>query len=73
MERALEQLVWDRASGRCEYCQMPQEFDELDLPIDMVTHCQPRGPTQSGTYALPVSVEWADIVPPFVRGIDPRS
>jgi len=27
MDRALEELVWERAHARCEYCQMPQEYD----------------------------------------------
>ena len=31
MERVLEELVRQRASGRSEYCQIPQEFDELTL------------------------------------------
>ena len=27
MKAALMRLVWQRASDRCEYCQMPQAFD----------------------------------------------
>lgn len=34
MERALARLVWQRAGARCEYCQMPQEFDGFGHEID---------------------------------------
>ena len=27
MNRALEQLPWQRAGGRCDYCQLAQEFN----------------------------------------------
>ena len=33
MERTLEDLVWKRARGRCEYCQVSS--DELDLPFEI--------------------------------------
>jgi hypothetical protein len=36
MDRALVQLVWRRARGRCEYCQMPQAFDDLTFQIDHI-------------------------------------
>ena len=31
MDRALEKSVWQRARGRCEYCQLSQA--DLDLPF----------------------------------------
>jgi hypothetical protein len=34
MDRALEELVWMRAKFRCEYCQMPQEYDGFTHEID---------------------------------------
>ena len=34
MERSLEDLVWQRAGGRCEYCQV--SWDTLDLPFEEV-------------------------------------
>ncbi|HEX3448069.1 MAG TPA: HNH endonuclease, partial [Isosphaeraceae bacterium] len=33
MERALEHLVWQRAGGRFEYCQICS--DNLDLPFEV--------------------------------------
>jgi hypothetical protein len=36
MERALEQLVWQRAGGRCEYCQMSQQFDDTTFQTDHI-------------------------------------
>jgi hypothetical protein len=36
MDRALVQLVWRRARERCEYCQMPQAFDDLIFQIDHI-------------------------------------
>jgi hypothetical protein len=32
MERSLEDLVWQRAGGRCEYCQI--SWDKLDLAFE---------------------------------------
>ncbi len=34
MDRTLEDLVWERAESRCEYCQMPQEYDGFTHEID---------------------------------------
>jgi hypothetical protein len=31
MDAALTRLVWHRANGRCEYCQMPQAFDDATV------------------------------------------
>src|SRR5437879_4786107 len=36
MDRALEELVWQRARSRCEYCQVAQQFDRLVFEIDHV-------------------------------------
>ncbi len=33
MERTLEDLVWKRAGGRCEYCQL--SWDTIDLPFEV--------------------------------------
>jgi 5-methylcytosine-specific restriction endonuclease McrA len=33
MDRALEKSVWQRARGRCEYCQLSQA--DLDLPFEV--------------------------------------
>jgi hypothetical protein len=52
MKSSLEDLVWQRAKGRCEYCQMPQEFDELTFEIDHVIAQKHRGKTTAGNLAL---------------------
>jgi len=39
MDAGLRRLVWHRANGRCEYCRMRQEFDELTFQIE---HIIPR-------------------------------
>ena len=36
MERSLQELVWQRAGHRCEYCQVPQERDRLPFEIDHI-------------------------------------
>jgi hypothetical protein len=36
MERALEELIWERAGHLCEYCQMPQEYERTTFEIDHV-------------------------------------
>lgn len=52
MDRALEELVWQRAEGRCEYCQVSQEQDELTFEIDHVIARKHRGPTRAGNLCL---------------------
>jgi hypothetical protein len=52
MERALERLVWQRAGRRCEYSQVPQEFDRLPFEIDHVIARKHAGPTRSGNLCL---------------------
>ena len=36
MDAALTRLVWQRAKGRCEYCQMPQTADDATFEIDHI-------------------------------------
>jgi hypothetical protein len=43
MEQTLRDLVWQRAGGQCEYCQMPQQFDLLPFQIDHIIARQHRG------------------------------
>ena len=52
MKVALEKLVWDRAGHCCEYCQMPQEFDELTFEIDHIIPQKHRGKTSFSNLAL---------------------
>ena len=52
MDRDLEQLIWNRAAAVCEYCQMPQRFDDLPFEIDHVVAQSHGGKTSSGNLAL---------------------
>jgi hypothetical protein len=52
MERALEELVWRRAGGRCEYCQVPQALDRLPFEIDHIIARKHHGPTRASNLCL---------------------
>lgn len=52
MNSALERLVWQRAGGRCEYCQLPQDFSPLPHAIDHIIARQHEGPTVAENLAL---------------------
>jgi hypothetical protein len=52
MEVALERLVQQRASNRCEYCQLPQALSDLSFHIDHVTAQKHGGPTTAENLAL---------------------
>jgi hypothetical protein len=52
MEAALTRLVWRRAEGHCEYCQLPQEFDDRAFEIDHVISQKHDGPTVASNLAL---------------------
>ena|SRR5947207_2409851 len=52
MERALEDLVWRRAGGCCEYCQLSQENHDLPFEIDHIIAKKHRGPTRAGNLCL---------------------
>jgi hypothetical protein len=52
MERALEELVWRRAHGRCEYCRVAQEFDRLTFEIDHIIAEKHGGPPRASNLCL---------------------
>jgi HNH endonuclease len=51
MDSALEQLVWRRAGGRCEYCHVPQSADDLPFHIDHIIARQHGGRTVASNLA----------------------
>jgi hypothetical protein len=55
MKSSLVNLVWERAQGHCEYCQIPQACDELTFEIDHVIAQKHRGTTTSSNLALACS------------------
>src|SRR5262245_29783000 len=52
MDADLIRHVWRRADGRCEYCQLSQEFDDRGFEIDHIISRKHGGPTTAGNLAL---------------------
>src|SRR6187401_2257969 len=52
MNVSLAEFVWRRAGHCCEYCRMPQSYDELPFEIDHVVAEQHRGTTVASNLAL---------------------
>jgi hypothetical protein len=72
MERALEQLVWARAGGRCEYCRVAQEHDRLPFEIDHVIAKKHGGPTRAGNLCLACFAD-NNHKGPNIAGLDPKT
>ena len=72
MDAALIRYVWRRADGRCEYCQLSQEFDDRPFEIDHIRSQKHNGPTIASNLALSCfrcnSFKGSDI-----SGIDPKT
>jgi hypothetical protein len=52
MERALESLIWQRANGRCEYCQVSPADLDLPFEVDHVIAEHHQGRTEAGNLCL---------------------
>ena len=52
MDEALERLIWERAGGRCEYCQLSELDLPLPLEIDHIVARQHGGRLIAGNLAL---------------------
>jgi hypothetical protein len=52
MDRELEELVWQRAGYRCEYCQVAQAFDRLPFEIDHIIAEKHGGATRPSNLCL---------------------
>lgn len=72
MDKALEQLVRNRAAGRCEYCQIPEAYDRPAFEIDHVTPRQHLGKTVSANLAA-VCFTCNRHKGPNLSGLDPRT
>ena len=72
MQRRLIQLVRRRAGFCCEYCRVPEEFDELPFEIDHIIASQHGGATVESNLALACFV-CNRYKGPNLAGIDPRS
>jgi hypothetical protein len=72
MDAALEQLVRQRASGRCEYCRLPQAASRVPFEIDHIRSRKHHGRTVAGNLAL--SCVYCNAYKgPNVSGIDPAT
>ncbi|HYV38125.1 MAG TPA: HNH endonuclease signature motif containing protein [Gemmataceae bacterium] len=70
MERALEQLVWDRAHSWCEYCHIPQDYDGFVHEIDHVIAKKHGGSEVAGNLAL-ACFPCNNHKGPNIAGLDP--
>jgi hypothetical protein len=51
MDKALVQLVWQRAHERCEYCQLAREHSRVPFEIDHIIPRKHRGTTLASNLA----------------------
>ena len=72
MNIALVELVWERAHRCCEYCRMPQVYDELPFEIDRVVAEQHAGKTAASNLALACFAD-NHRKGPNLAGIDPKT
>ena len=52
MDKALTHRVWRRARGCCEYCLMPQRYDDTPFELDHVIAKKHEGPTSGANLSL---------------------
>lgn len=52
MAATRREYVWQRANGRCEYCQMRQEFDVRPFQLDHIRAQKHRGVAAVTNFAL---------------------
>ena len=62
--------MWQRAGGRCEYCQVAQEYDRLPFEIDHIIARKHGGPTRAGNLCLACFAD-NNHKGPNIAGIDP--
>src|SRR5262245_56897602 len=52
MDKELENRVWRRARSRCDYCLLPQVYDDIPFEIDHIVSRKHDGATISTNLAL---------------------
>lgn len=72
MKAELRNLVWERAEGCCEYCQLHQDFELLPHHIDHVIARKHEGPTVASNLAL-ACTNCSLAKGPNIAGRDPRT
>lgn len=65
-------MVWQRALRACEYCQMPQSYDELPFEIDHIIARKHGGPDTADNLAL-ACFACNHHKGPNIAGLDPRT
>lgn len=72
MNREFARRVWDRASGRCEYCNLPAKLYPAPFQIDHIIAKQHGGKTELSNLAL--SCLHCNVRKgPNIAGIDPTT
>ncbi|MBL7134484.1 MAG: HNH endonuclease [Phycisphaerae bacterium] len=72
MDLQLERLVWLRADGVCEYCQVASESDPLPFCIDHIVAQKHHGATAEDNLALSC-YNGNSYKGPNIAGIDPET
>jgi hypothetical protein len=72
MERSLQELIWRRAGGRCEYCRVPQDHDRLPFEIDHII-AENHGGSSKHTNLCLCCFACNRHKGPNVAGIDPKT
>jgi len=52
MDERLHQLIWTRAKGHCEYCQLSQDYDLFPFQIDHIIAQKHHGLTEESNLGL---------------------
>jgi hypothetical protein len=72
MDFTLEQEVWERARGICEYCWLPQAYHRIPFQVDHIIAEQHGGQTISSNLAL-ACLRCNKKKGPNIAGIDPET
>jgi 5-methylcytosine-specific restriction endonuclease McrA len=72
MDRSLEDLVWKRAGGRCEYCRISAENLDLPFEVDHIIAEHHLGRTQASNTCL-ACFACNRHKGPNVAGVDPTT
>jgi len=72
MDRHLEELVWQRAQSRCEYCQLAQTQDAISFEIDHIIAVSHGGRTTPSNLALACFLD-NSYKGPNLAGLDPKT
>jgi hypothetical protein len=72
MDDTLNQLVWQRARGCCEYCHIAQEFSILSFEIDHIITRKHGGKTIASNLALACFYD-NNFKGSNIAGLDPRT